>query len=300
MHSLPLFFPLAGRRVLVVGDGEAAAAKARLVRAAGAEVVAELPAVLAFVAVDDAEQAAAEVARLRAAGCLVNVVDRPALCDFTVPAIVDRSPVVVAVGTGGASASLAKALRERLEALLPADLGRLAEAIFAARAAVAEIAPTPAARRALWDAALAPGGPLDPLAEHADATAVIAQVLASSAATEADSAFDSARGGGGRAGVQPSATLTTIRLTSPDADELTLRQLRALAQADTIYHDAAVPATILDRARRDAVRVVGAPPAVLPPGRAVALGSSVWRPLSSPTGDVQLAHFRHPGEGRDP
>ncbi len=65
--------------------------------------------------------------------------------------------------------------------------------------------------------------------------------------------------------------LTEIVLTSPDPDDLTLRQLRALNQADTIYHAADVPAAILDRARRDAVRVVGAVPAVLPAGRSVAI-----------------------------
>ncbi len=238
MHSLPIFVRLSGRRVLVVGDGEAAAAKARLVAAAGGEVVRDLPAALAFVALEDGAAAAAEAARLKASGCLVNVVDRPALCDFTVPAIVDRSPVIVAVGTGGASASLAKALRERLEALLPAGLGRLAEAIFAARARVATIAPTVDARRRLWDAALSPGGPLDPLAGHGDADAAVGAAIRAAGAT-----------GGGN-------SLTEIVLTSPDPDDLTLRQLRALNQADTIFHAADVPTAILDRARRDAVRVV--------------------------------------------
>ena len=246
MHSLPIFVRLSGARVLLVGDGEAADAKARLIAGAGGIVVRELPARLAFVALDDADAAAAEAARLRAAGLLVNVVDKPALCDFTVPAIVDRSPVIVAVGSGGASASLAKALRERFEAMLPAGLGRLAEAIFASRATIAERAPTVAARRRLWDAALAPGAPLDPLAEVADPAAAIER-LGDTAVTD---------------------SLTEIVLTSPDPDDLTLRQLRMLNQADTIIHDAAVPAAVLDRARRDAVRILG-PVAALPPGRTV-------------------------------
>ena len=253
MHSLPIFLRLAGQRVLVVGDGEAAAAKARLVLAAGGVVVTELPAMIAFVALDDDAEAKVAARRLRAAGCLVNVVDRPALCDFTVPAIVDRSPVIVAVGTGGASATLAKALRERFEALLPAGVGRVAEAIFAARAATAARAPTIDARRRLWDAALAPGAALDPLVEHADADAAVAAALA--AATDALAA----------------SSLTEVILTSPDPDDLTLRQLRTLNQADRIYHAADVPTAILDRARRDAVRVVGAVPAVLPVGRNVFL-----------------------------
>ncbi len=252
MDALPVFIRLQGRRVVVVGDGDAAAAKARLVMGAGGVVVTEPPAGLAFVALDDAADAAAAAVRLRAAGCLVNVVDRPALCDFTVPAIVDRSPVVVAIGTGGASASLAKALRERLEALLPSGLGRLAEAIYAARAAIIARAPTVAARRGLWDAALAPGGALDPLRDTGPC--------------DVDTVLDRL------AGIEPSraGASTTIRLTSTDPDDLTLRQLRALTQADTVVYDAAVPAAVLDRARRDAVRVAG-PVAEPPPGRTVVL-----------------------------
>jgi len=249
VHSLPIFVRLTGQRVLLVGDGEAADAKARLIAGAGGVVVRELPARLAFVALDDADEAAAEAAGLKAAGLLVNVVDRPALCDFTVPAIVDRSPVIVAVGTGGASASLAKALRERLEALLPAGLGRLAEAIFASRAAIAGRAPTVAARRRLWDAALAPGAALDPLAEIADPAAAILSLSNTAVAN----------------------SVASIVLISPDPDDLTLRQLRTLNQADTIFHDAAVPPAILDRARRDAVRIVGRTPVLPPDGRTVAL-----------------------------
>ena len=249
MHSLPIFVRLTGQRVLLVGDGEAADAKARLIAGAGGIVVRELPARLAFVALDDADEAAAEAAGLKTAGLLVNVVDRPTLCDFTVPAIVDRSPVIVAVGTGGASASLAKALRERLEALLPAGLGRLADAIFASRAAIAGRAPTVAARRRLWDAALAPGAALDPLAEIADPAAAIFSLTDTAVAN----------------------SVANIVLTSPDPDDLTLRQLRTLNQADTIFHDAAVPPAILDRARRDAVRIVGSTPVLPPDGRTVGL-----------------------------
>ncbi len=249
MHSLPIFVRLTGMRVLLIGDGPAAEAKARLIEGAGGVVVRDLPARIAFVALDDAAVAEAEATRLRGHGLLVNVVDRPRLCDFTVPAIVDRSPVIVAVGTGGASASLAKALRERLEALLPARLGELASAIFAARAAVAKTHPTIDARRRLWDTALAPGGALDPLADHANADAAVA----------------------GIADAEIVPALTEIVLTSPDPDALTLRQLRLLNQADTIYHAADVPPAILDRARRDADRIIGAVPATLPPGRTVAL-----------------------------
>jgi uroporphyrin-III C-methyltransferase / precorrin-2 dehydrogenase / sirohydrochlorin ferrochelatase len=250
MDALPVFIRLHGQPVLLVGDGAAAEAKARLIAAAGGVVVRDMAAGvrLAFVALDDADAAADAAARLKAAGMLVNVVDRPALCDFTVPAIVDRSPVIVAIGTGGASATLAKALRERFEALLPATLGGLASAIRGARDAVRAVAPTGDDRRRLWDTALAPGGPLDPLVEHPDPVAAVAGLRAVDAAPR----------------------LHEIRLASADPDDLTLRQLRWLSQADTVFHTPDVPAALLDRVRRDAARVcVTACPDPLPAGRSV-------------------------------
>lgn len=251
MDRLPLFFDLRDRPVLLVGDGPAADAKRRLIEGAGGCAVRD-PDVhtrLAFVALEGAA-AETEAARLRTAGLLVNVVDRPDLCDFIVPAIVDRSPVVVAVGTGGASASLAKALRERLEALLPATLGRLASAIAARREQVAAAVPTIEGRRRFWDALLAPGAPLDPLRPGDDPETSIVSALAAPPA--------------------PESSLIVISLTSSDPDDLTLRQLRALSQADTIFFTPAVPAWVLDRARRDAVRVPCAvTPERLPSGHSI-------------------------------
>jgi uroporphyrin-III C-methyltransferase/precorrin-2 dehydrogenase/sirohydrochlorin ferrochelatase len=246
VDSLPIFVRLAGLPVLLIGDGPAADAKARLIEAAGGVVfrTRHEGARLAFVALDDATAAAETAAELKSAGLLVNVVDRPALCDFTIPAIVDRSPVIVAVGTGGASASLAKALRERFEALLPATLGDLARTIFASRAAVAARHPTVDQRRRFWDAALAPGGALDPLADGLQNIPLDHSGIADS--------------------------LTEIQLTSGDPDDLTLRQLRILNQADLVVHDPAVPAAILDRARRDAERISSTTlPDPLPAGRTI-------------------------------
>jgi uroporphyrin-III C-methyltransferase/precorrin-2 dehydrogenase/sirohydrochlorin ferrochelatase len=128
---------LQGRPVILIGEGDAADAKRRLLERAGAVVVDEAAlAALAIVAVEDNVEAEAAVARLKARGILVNAVDRVALCDFTLPAIVDRDPVLIAIGTGGASAGLAKALRQRLEAMLPASLGALALALLEARPAL--------------------------------------------------------------------------------------------------------------------------------------------------------------------
>ncbi len=237
METLPLFLPVSGKPVLVLGSGEAALAKARLVEEAGGIVVAELsPEVrLAFVALDDGNEETA--AELKAAGILVNVVDRPELCDFLVPAIVDRSPVVVAIGTGGASASLSKALKERLEMLLPPTLGPLAAAIHQSRAAVGAVHSDIPARRAFWSQALAPGAPLDPLAPVANPSAAIVDALASKG--------------------EPTDSFTEILVGEDGAEGLTLRQLRLMAQADLVIYEPGLSADILVHARRDATRRVG-------------------------------------------
>lgn len=236
LHSLPLFVRLAGRTVILLGGGEAAAAKRRLLERAGASIVGEdADAQLAIVALDEPDAA---VARLKVRGVLVNAVDRPDLCDFTLPAIVDRDPVLVAIGTGGASAGLAKALRQRLEAMLPASLGTLADTMAAARDAVRAKWPDAADRRRAIDAALSEGGALDLLSERTDVDAWLA-------------AEDSAA----------SDRLVHLRLSSTDPDELTLRQARLLGQADRIFHRREVPAAILNRVRADAVRIgCDAPP----------------------------------------
>ncbi|HEX7873483.1 MAG TPA: bifunctional precorrin-2 dehydrogenase/sirohydrochlorin ferrochelatase, partial [Sphingobium sp.] len=137
MHSLPIFLRLTGRPVILIGDSETAAAKGRLLERAGARVVGEeAQAALAIVALEDRAGQDAAAARLRARGILLNVVDRPDLCDFTMPAIVDRDPVLIAVGTGGASAGLAKAVRQRIERLLPPGVGALARALDDAKTAL--------------------------------------------------------------------------------------------------------------------------------------------------------------------
>lgn len=235
MHSLPLFVRLKDRPVILLGDGEAADAKRRLLDRAGARIVGEdMEAALAIVAIEDDAEAEAAIARLKARGILVNAVDRPALCDFTLPAIVDRDPVLIAIGTGGASAGLAKAVRQRIEALLPATLGALAQALEATRPAMKARWPQSAQRRRALDAALASGGALDPLqARDADA---VARWLESAEEPVGD-------------------RLVAITLTSGDPDDLTLRTARLMGEADRIYHAEGVPPAILTRARADAQRI---------------------------------------------
>lgn len=236
METLPLFHRLAGTPVLVTGEGEMAEAKARLVREAGGAVVGAMqPGVrLAFVS---GETAAEQATALRAQGVLVNVPDRPDLSDFLVPAIVDRGAVTVAVGSSGTSAALSKALKERLEWVLPAHLGALATAIRAARDAVVERLPALESRREFWAAALAPGGRLDPLAPHDNPAATIADAL--------------------RGSDYPTATLHAIIVGPGGAEALTLADLRRLSQADLVVHPADLPAAVLALIRRDASRHVG-------------------------------------------
>ena len=242
LPALPLFMRLEGRPVILIGEGEAAEAKRRLLERAGAVVVGEGADAALAIVVDDDDA----VARLKARGVLVNAVDKPALCDFTLPAIVDRAPVIVAIGTGGASAGLAAALRQRLEALLPAKLGRLAEALHEARTAWRASYPDAGDRRRAIGSALAAGGALDPLRDHGDAP-------------------DAGPVEGGIPG-----RIVTLKPRSADPDDLTLREALALANADRVTHRPGAPRTILDRARADAARIeCAAPPLGAAPGLTV-------------------------------
>jgi uroporphyrin-III C-methyltransferase / precorrin-2 dehydrogenase / sirohydrochlorin ferrochelatase len=257
MHSLPLFLRLVGQPVILIGMGEAADAKRRLIeRAGGIAIPADdsraAAARIAFVALAEPEETAAT---LKAAGKLVNVVDRPELCDFTTPAIVDRDPVLIAISTGGASSGLAAALRQRLESLLPARLGGLAEALNAARAAMRARWPDAGARRRALSRALAPGGMLDPMIAIYD----IDEWL--------ESGIDA-----------PTAIYRCIHLASDDPDLLSLGDARSLGMADCILHPPGTPAAILDRARADAIRIKASSDAPWPEGQ----GGLVVRIMMAP------------------
>lgn len=231
-RALPLFHRIAGQPVIVAGSGEAVEARRRLVANAGGVIVGsdDVDARLAFLAGEGIDALAHQ---LRVRGVLVNVTDRPELCDFIVPAIVDRHPVQIAIGTGGASAGLAKALRLRFEALLPASLGKLAEGLAAARGIMRQRWPDPADRRRMIDTGLAAGGALDPMRETGDAALH-------------DWLTADLRG----APVAPCEVL----VTSDDPEDLTLRAARLLGQADRVFFEPDIPAAILARARADAVR----------------------------------------------
>ncbi len=251
MNQLPIFVNLQGVKVVLVGDSDAALAKRRLIERAGGACISDCANVMcscariAFIALEDESEALAAASRLRGKGLLVNVVDRPELCDFTTPAIIDRDPVLVAIGTGGASAGLAKAIRQRLETILPQSLGTLAAAISAARDAIRQRWPDAIGRRRALDAAFQQGARLDPMMEHDGSH--VAKWLTSD--------FEA-----------PIVGLLNIQLTSADPEDLTLRTARLLGEADHIFYAETVPAQILNRARADAVRHAGDPKSPLPDG----------------------------------
>lgn len=247
LDQLPIFVNLKGRKVILVGEGEAADAKRRLIERAGGICVdaGDREAQIAFVAVDDEAEALAAADNLKARGLLVNVVDRPEHCDFTTPAIVDRAPVLIAVGTGGASAGMAKAIRQRIETMMPAGLGTLAVAVANARDAIKARWVDGSDRRRALDAAFMDGGALDPFRDRGrDAVGEWLENADESVASR----------------------LIEIPLLSNNPDDLTLLTARLLGEADYVFHDADVSLDILTRARADALRQVGAPPPTAPEG----------------------------------
>ena len=266
----PVFLDLAGHPVVVVGDGAEAAAKSRLlirsgavvrlvatvpgtllrgmiadglVQSAGAELSASLLAgvKLCVVALEDDAAAAAAVALARRCGVLVNAVDRPAMCDCIIPAIVDRAPVTVAISTGAAAPALARFLRGRIEQAIPPGFGALARLCRDWRAVVAAALPERITRRWFWDAVVA--GP-------EAAAALDGRIADAEAALRAR--LDAARG----QQAAPSAGRASLVGAGPgDPELLTLRAVRALQSADVILYDALIDPAILECARRDASRI---------------------------------------------
>jgi len=250
VKHLPLFFDLAGRRVVVVGEGAVADRRADLVRSAGAHVqrlaapavqAADFRgAVAAFIATGDADRDAAAQRAAKSIGVPVNVADRPALCDFILPAIVDRDEIVVAVSTGGASPTLATILRGRIEAALPERLGAVARLAATFRAQVNALIGEPARRRAFFRRLVE--GPAARLALAGDEAGARRAALG-----ELDSA---------RRRLAPTGIAHIVGAGPGDPDLLTLRAAQLLQEADAILHDDLVPPAILARARRDAELVL--------------------------------------------
>ncbi len=188
-------------------------------------------------------------ARAKAVGLPVNVMDDLAHSTFIFPAIVDRGDVVVAVGTGGTSPVVARRVRERIEAVLPARIGDLAAFIGRWRKPIHGRIAEFALRRRFWERVVdGPIGALVLAGRTDEAEAALKEI--------ADpSAFAGAQGDGKAEG-----RVTLVGAGPGDPDLLTVKALRALQDADVVFYDELVSPEILDRARRDASRVPGRPP----------------------------------------
>lgn len=240
-----MFFDLAGRKVVVAGEGLAADRRAETARSAGAQVVrlgatataADFRgATAAFIATGTLEGDTILHRAAKAAGVPVNVADRPALCDFILPAIVDRDGVLVAISTGGASPTLASILRGRIEAALPERIGALAKLAKTFRAQANALIADPARRRGFWRRLVE--GPAARLALAGDEAGARRVALG-----ELDAV---------RRHLSPVGIAHIVGAGPGDPDLLTLRAAQLLQEADAILHDELVPAAILGRARRDA------------------------------------------------
>jgi len=268
MDYLPLFADLKGRPCLLVGGGEVAARKAALLERAGARLTVVAPelcpalaervrsgavahrarpfqegdladAALVVAATDDPRVNAAVSRAARARGLWVNVVDDPAASTFVMPAIIDRSPIVVAVSSGGRAPVLARLLRARLEAWIPAGYGRLARLAGRFRQAVQARLPTLAARRRFWESVFE--GPIAErvLAGDEDgAEAAMARLLEERAEAP-----------------ESPGEVYLVGAGPGDPDLLTFRALRLMQKADVVLYDRLVAPAILDRVRRDAERI---------------------------------------------
>ena len=244
MQHFPVFLDLKDRPVLVLGSGEAAERKADLLRRAGAAIRAsgqfspELLAGCALAVGAGAPEAdllaLAEAARV--AGIPCNVVDRPELCSFIMPAVIERDPITIAVSSAGVAPVLARLLRARIEAAVPPAFGRLAALAARFRDDIRRRLPDLAVRRRVLER-LFTGRAADLVfaGREAEAEAEFARALADGATAEG---IVFLVGGG------PGA-----------ADLLTLRGQRLLGEADVIVHDRLVGDAVLDLARRDAERV---------------------------------------------
>lgn len=268
MKSFPMFIKTTARDVVIVGGGEQAAQKARLILKTDARirlatpqlddellgVVAEGRAVhdaspitpetfrgsaLTFIATGCAGADMALHALAKEGGAVVNVVDRPDLCDATTPSIVDRDPVVVAIGTEGTAPVLARAIKTQVETLLPPRLGGLAALAGRLRGAVALHLPQNT-RRAFW-AWVFNGAPARLHSEGAEAEAA---ALLKTAIADKTLPQDAGLGHIALVGAGPGAR-----------DLLTLRAVERLQEADVIYYDRLVDEDVLELARRDAERV---------------------------------------------
>ncbi len=264
LACLPVFFSLAGKRVVLAGGSNAVLWKAELCQAAGARVDVFSPdpcsglvalarrcpavalvsrriehedfrsAALAVVEAESAAEAAEFQAAAHAAGVAVNVIDKPQFSDFQFGAIVDRSPLVIGISTDGGAPVLAQAIRGRLEALLPREIKLWAQTAMAWREKLKLLDTPSKTRRRFWELfsrkALA--------AKNRPVEADLAMLLA-----EAE------------AGTPAAGSVALVGAGPGDPELLTLKALRALQSADVVLYDDLVAPAIVDMARREAEKI---------------------------------------------
>jgi len=270
MDHLPIFLNVKGTPALVVGGGFLAARKADLLLRAGCKLTVLAPTLgeeLARLAETHdfqhktGELTAADLAGCRVvfgcshessinqelrrlateAGILVNVTDEPESCDFIMPAVVDRSPLLVAVASGGAAPILTRMLKARFETEIPAAYGRLAEFAGTYRERLKQLVPNMTRRRRFWETVID-----GPVAEHiysgqlAEAGSLIEKLIGQ-AANEGDT--------------RPVGEVYLVGAGPGDPDLLTFRALRLMQQADVVLYDRLIGDGILNLVRRDASRI---------------------------------------------
>ena len=269
LATLPVFYKLQGRKALIAGGSDAAAWKAELLAAAGAEVhvyAEELDPVFAEliaapgvsgsyvwhdrtwspgcfehmqIAICDAEteaRARAFYDAARAAGVAVNVIDKPDFCEFQFGSIVNRSPVVISISTDGAAPILGQAIRRRIETLISPSVAAWAQLAQSIRSAVNDCLAPGSERRAFWEAFV------DKAFGGEPASQTTGELLAQLKTINA-------------AGSTSKGRLTLVGAGPGDAELLTLKAVRALQAADVILFDDLVSNDVLELARREARRM---------------------------------------------
>ena len=268
--TLPVFFDLTGKTVVLVGGTAAAAWKGELLSAAGAhlQIYAEslepemaslvartdapgtrahhlrpwsvdifAGAALALADIDDAAEAKAFFCAARVAGVPVNVIDKPAFCQFQFGSIVNRSPIVIGISTDGAAPILAQEIRRRIEAILPAGLSAWGELARGVRSSVMATLAKGAPRRRFWEAFAARAFARLPAAdERQDLSRLLTSI-----STDC---------------VQVSGHVTLVGAGPGDAELLTLKAVRAMQAADVILFDDLVSTDVLELGRREARRIM--------------------------------------------
>jgi len=265
MEYLPIFIQIKNRPCLVVGGGSIAARKVALLRKAQADVTVISPDLCEELQQLNEEQQIQHTARefedFDLESCVlviaatyqrsvnervsslahqlrlpVNVVDNPDLCSFIMPSIIDRSPVVIAVSTGGASPVLARLIRTKLEGSIPAAYGRLASLVEGFRDKVKKVFPNVESRRGFWESIL---------------EGTVAELVFTGHEDEAKQVLDKAIDAQAEKPEMPGEVFL-VGAGPGDPDLLTFRALRLMQQADVVVYDRLVSPSIMEMVRRDA------------------------------------------------